>query len=331
MGQAQACDRGAVVQCDMRDGRVDTRLAETRSVTGRVFNIQRFSIDDGPGIRTTVFLKGCPLLCPWCSNPESQQGTLEIAHSDALCDRCGRCIPACPAHAISLDETGARIDRRQCDDCGKCVPVCLPQALRIVGEDRTVAQVFDEVKKDEICYRHSQGGVTCSGGEPLAQARFVAALFARCRQAGIHTALDTCGLAPRRAVERVLAHTDLVLFDLKAIDRERHQTITGVPNEQILENAKRVAESGVAMIARVPLIPSLTDTDDNLMDIARFVRGLGRDIAVNVLPYHRYGTNKYRMLDRPYALEELQPLSGERIQEVVRRFESLQLACEIVT
>ncbi|MBP6229918.1 MAG: glycyl-radical enzyme activating protein [Pseudomonadales bacterium] len=305
--------------------------ASLSGVAGRVFNIQRFSLHDGPGIRTTVFLKGCPLSCTWCANPESQKGSIEISHSDALCDGCGRCVAACHANAISLSECGVSIDRGRCIECGTCVEKCLPKALRVIGEDLSVEQAFDEVMKDEIYYRHSDGGVTCSGGEPLVQARFVAALFARCRQAGIHTTVDTCGLASRRAVERVLAHTDLVLFDLKAINCERHRAITGMPNEQILENSRRVADSGVAMIVRVPLIPGLTDAEDNIRDIADFVRSLGRDdIAVNVLPYHRFGENKYRMLDRPYEHEALPALPDERIHEIVRRFESRQLACEIV-
>lgn len=303
---------------------------EALALAGRVFHIQRFSLHDGPGIRTTVFLKGCPLRCSWCCNPESQKGGIEVSHSDALCDHCGCCVPACPEDAVSLCDGGVRIDRTRCNECGKCVEACLPQALRQIGEDLTVAKVFDEVKRDETYYRHSEGGVTCSGGEPLAQGRFVEALFTCCRQASIHTALETCGLGPRRAVERVLRHTDLVLFDLKAIDRERHLALTGLPNEQILENARRVAGSGVEMIARVPLIPGLTDTDDNIRDIAEFVRSLGRDIAVNVLPYHRFGTNKYRMLDRPYAHEELELLADERVHEIVRHFESRDLACEIV-
>lgn len=308
-----------------------SRRAGSGAPTGRIFNIQRFSTEDGPGIRTTVFLKGCPLLCSWCANPESQKGSLEIAHSDPLCDGCGRCVPACTRGAIALHEGKPRIDRSLCDDCGACIPVCGPRALRMMGEDQSVDQVFDEVRKDVSYYRNSGGGVSCSGGEPLTQSRFVAALFERCHGIGLHTTLDTCGLAPRRALDRVLEHTDLVLFDLKAIDSRHHEAITGMPNEQILENARRVAESDTEMIARVPLIPGLTDGDDNIRDIARFVRWLGKDVPVNVLPYHRFGMNKYAMLDRAYDLGDAKPLTEERIREIVACFESLQLRCEIVT
>ena len=306
--------------------------ASDRPVTGRIFNIQRFSTEDGPGIRTTVFLKGCPLMCPWCANPESQLGILEIGHSDPLCDHCGRCIPACDKQAIALNpEGGIVINRACCDHCAKCVAVCGPRALRVLGDDYTVDAVFGEIKKDEAYYRNSGGGVTCSGGEPLTQARFVAALFKRCHQAGIHTTLDTCGAGPRRALERLLDHTDLVLFDLKLIDDDAHRAITGWSNSEILRNAKLVVSKGVRLIARVPIIPGFTDSDDNISAIAGFVRTLGIGIPVNVLPYHRFGMNKYRMLDRAYEPGELKPPTGEEVTRVVRRLESLGLACEVVT
>lgn len=301
------------------------------ALKGRIFNIQRFSTEDGPGIRTTVFLKGCPLTCSWCSNPESQKAFPEVAHSDPLCDRCGRCVPACERKAISVGEHGVTIDRDLCGNCGKCIPLCGPRALRTLGEEITVEQVFDEVRRDEGYYRNSKGGVTASGGEALTQSRFVAELFRRCHEVGIHTTLDTCGLAPRRALERVLEHTDLVLFDLKAIDRDWHIAITGQPNDRVLANAKRIVERGVPMIVRVPLIPGLTDGDENIRAIARFVRWLGKDIPVNVLPYHRFGMNKYRMLDREYEPGEMKPPPAERVREIVGCFESLQLGCEIIT
>ncbi|MFI5394918.1 MAG: glycyl-radical enzyme activating protein [Candidatus Binatia bacterium] len=305
---------------------------DDRIVTARIFNIQRFSTEDGPGIRTTVFLKGCPLSCPWCANPESQAGGVEIGHSDPLCDHCNRCVEVCDKKAIALNpEGGVLINRDVCDDCAKCVPVCGPGALRLLGDEYTVDRVFEEIKKDAAYYRNSNGGVTCSGGEPLAQARFVAALFKRCQEAGIHTTLDTCGSAPRRALERVIEYTDLVLFDLKIHDRDAHLAITGHSNQQILDNAKYVASKGIPMIARMPLIPGYTDAEENISAIAGFIRTLGTHIPVHVLPYHRFGMNKYKMLDRPYAPGDVKPPSPERVQTLVQRFQSLGLECEIVT
>lgn len=299
--------------------------------TGRIFNIQRFSTEDGPGIRTTVFLKGCTLTCLWCSNPESQATRRELAHNDALCDHCGRCVPACSKQAITLTDTGIRVSRELCDNCGDCVLVCGPRSLRMIGEDRTVDEVVEEILKDRLYYRSSQGGVTCSGGEPLMQAPFVAALFERCHEAGLHTTLDTTGHGSADGLEKVLRHTDLVLFDLKVMDDGLHLKTTGVSNRGILENARLISGSSAQMIVRVPLIPGVSDTDENITAIARFVKQLRPGLVVNVLPYHRFGMNKYRMLDRPYPMDDAQPLSHERVAQIVGMFASAGLACEIVT
>jgi pyruvate formate lyase activating enzyme len=301
-------------------------------VKGRIFNIQRFSVQDGPGIRTTFFLKGCPLACPWCSNPESQKRSPELAIIRALCDGCGRCPEVCDAEAISVDDGAVTIDRERCDSCGRCIEVCAPNALKIFGREISVEEAFLEAKKDELYYRNSEGGVTVSGGEPLLQSEFVSAFFARCKDAGMHTALDTCGYAPRSSLEDVLEHTDLVLFDLKLIDNQAHLEIAKAPNAPILDNAKVVAESGVPMIVRIPLVPGLVDTDENIRAIAHFVSELGPGVdSVNVLPYHRFGLSKYEMLGREYELGDLKPPSNEKVDTVVAAFEALGLDCEIVT
>lgn len=307
------------------------RETAPRVLTGRIFNIQRFSTEDGPGIRTTVFLKGCTLTCLWCSNPESQATRRELAHNDALCDKCGRCVPACSKQAIALTGTGIRVNRELCDDCGDCVLVCGPRSLRMIGEDKSIDEVIDEILKDRHYYRSSQGGVTCSGGEPLMQAPFVAALFERCQEAGLHTTLDTTGHAPAAGLEKVLRHTDLVLFDLKVIDDDLHLKTTGISNRTILENARRVSESAIEMIIRVPLIPGVSDTDENVTAIARFLKELRPGLTINVLPYHRFGMNKYRMLDRAYPMDGTQPPSHERVAQIVEMFECAGLPCEIVT
>lgn len=304
---------------------------ESDLATGRIFNIQRFSTEDGPGIRTTVFVKGCTLTCLWCSNPESQQIEPQLAHNDTLCDQCGRCVTACSKQAISLTGSGILVDRDLCDNCGDCVRVCGPRALRMIGEDKSVDDVMEEILKDRLYYRSSQGGVTCSGGEPLMQASFVAALFQRCQEEGLHTTLDTTGNGSVAGLQKVLKHTNLVLFDLKVMDEALHRKTTGVSNKTILRNARIVADSHAQMIIRMPLIPGVSATDENIQATIRFVQGLRPGIMVNVLPYHRYGMNKYSMLDRSYPMGEMLPLTHERVAEIVGMFESAGLPCEIVT
>lgn len=300
-------------------------------LTGRIFNIQRFSTEDGPGIRTTVFLKGCPLSCLWCSNPESQKIGRQLAHNDALCDQCGRCVTACSRQAIELAGTGIRVNRDLCDNCGDCVEVCGPRSLRMIGDDKSVDEVVDEVLRDRHYYRSSRGGVTCSGGEPLQQAPFVAELFRRCHEAGLHTTLDTTGHGSSKGLQAVLRHTDLVLFDLKMMADALHRRTTGITNRQIHRNARIIADSHAQMIIRVPLIPGVSDTDENVSATARFVKDLRPGLVVNVLPYHRFGMNKYNMLDLPYPMGETQPLTHERVAEIVGMFEAHGLECEIVS
>lgn len=299
-------------------------------ITGMIFNIQRFSVQDGPGIRTTVFVKGCPLTCPWCSNPESIHPYPEVAHVAAVCKHCGSCIKVCEQEAISFEEKGIRIDREKCNNCGKCVDVCVNDALKLFGKEVSVGEVFEEATKDKLYYHSSDGGVTVSGGEPLRQARFVSALFELCHEEGLHTTLDTSGHAKQSDLEKVLEYTDLVLFDLKLMDPGAHIATVKAANDPIHRNARLVVERGVPMIVRIPLIPGLTDTDENLEGIADFVRELDRELPVNILPYHRMGMGKYKMLDREYKLGDLERQSQERLNAIVDCFESRRLSCDIV-
>jgi pyruvate formate lyase activating enzyme len=301
-------------------------------VTGWVFNIQRFSVQDGPGIRTTVFMKGCPLACPWCSNPESQKSHPELGHVDSLCDGCGRCLPVCEPKAISLEGEGVRVDRELCDNCGRCVEVCTPGSLKMFGREISAEEALREIEKDHLYYRNSKGGVTASGGEPLRQPRFVASLFRRCRESGIHTALDTCGYATRDALRSVLEHTDLVLYDLKLIDDEVHTEILGTSNHPILDNARFVASKGIPLIIRIPLVPGFTETEENIRAIARFIEDVGEGVtAIHLLPYHRFGLDKSQMLDLDYPLGELTPPPQERVRAIVERLGTLGLDCEIIS
>lgn len=298
---------------------------------GIVFNIQRYSIHDGPGIRTTVFLKGCPLRCLWCSNPESQNSWPEVAHNDSLCNQCGQCLGVCDEQAISVDDKGIFINRKRCTNCGKCVEVCTPEALKIFGKKVSIEEVFKEVEKDVQFYRNSGGGVTVSGGEPLAQPAFVAALFRLCQDAGINTCLDTCGYAGASALEQVLPYTSLVLFDVKLSDPRAHRRWTKRSNERIIRNLRLVAMKGIATIIRVPLVPGFNDSDEELKGIARTVAGALKGVGkVNLLPYHRYGVGKFKMLDRRYRLDSLARPKDAKLQRAKEIFGSFGFGCEVV-
>jgi len=294
-----------------------------------VFNIQRFSIQDGPGIRTTVFIKGCPLRCLWCSNPESQRAVPEIAHSDSLCNKCGHCIEVCEVNAISLSNSGVRINRELCTECGKCIEVCIPEALKLYGNDLSLEEVYQVVIRDRLFYQNSGGGVTISGGEPLSQDDLVAELFKRCQDTGFHTCLDTSGYASPKAFEKVLPHTNLVLFDVKLMDPVAHLKATGKSNKKILRNLKLVSESGVPTIVRIPLIPGINDSEGDITDIASYIKSLDLK-KIDLLPYHRFGEGKYKMLDRKYSLSGLSQIEPGRVEELANILRSSGFECNIV-
>ena len=298
-------------------------------MTGRIFNIQRFSIQDGPGIRTTVFMKGCPLKCLWCANPESMDARPQLLYIEAHCARCYRCIEACPNGANSKNVDGSiRIDRNLCKGCGKCVEACPNEARVLCGKQMTVDEVMVEVKKDALFYRNSGGGVTASGGEPTQQADFLVNLFKKCQTAGFHTALDTCGYVKWERLERILKYTDLVLFDLKNIDPTKHKELTGANYGLVLENAKQMAKKGIDFIVRAPLIPGRNDSTENLHALASFVIKLGKNM-IDILPYHRLGAGKNERLGKQYALEKTQPFTKEELQGKVKILESCGLDVSI--
>jgi pyruvate formate lyase activating enzyme len=270
---------------------------------GQIFSIQRYSIQDGPGIRTTVFFKGCPLRCTWCSNPESQELHPEIMARSQKCQGCGDCVKACPREAIRLDEGVARIDRSICDRCLVCVEACLKGALEVTGKEITIEEVVQECCQDEPFYRNSNGGVTLSGGEPLYQPEFALRLLKECKAKSLNTALDTCGYAPWEILQRILDYTDLILFDVKHLDPERHRRGTGVGNDLILDNLRRMIDSGPARIwIRIPLISGYNDSKKQVREVAR-TAAKGPVEKVSLLTYHEWGKPKYGFLGREYSFK----------------------------
>lgn len=299
---------------------------------GLIFHIIHGSFVDGYGIRTTVFLKGCPLRCIWCCNPEGQEGHPEIKLTPSECNGCARCVEICPMNAIQLDlkrgDDKIKIGRELCTNCGECIEVCYTGALDYFGRYMTVDEVFDIVRKDEQFYRESGGGITIGGGEPTFQPLFAYALLRKCKENYIHTAVDTCGYTLTSEGRRVLEEADLLLFDLKGMDSKEHLKNTGVSNETILENLKRFAALGKSIIIRVPVIPGYTDSAQNIKSTAEFLSRLKSVERVDLLAYHQYGAVKYEQLGRIYTLH-IQPSPQEHLIDIKNVFERYGLNVQL--
>lgn len=291
--------------------------------TGTVFDIRRYSIHDGPGIRTVVFLKGCPLHCWWCHNPESQSFEPEMIVRANRCIRCGACVEACPEDAITWVD-GPVTDWDRCERCGICADACFADARERIGREMTVDDVLAEASRDVAFYDESGGGVTLSGGEPLAQPEFTLALLQACRAREIHTALDTCGFAAWNVLDQVRPYVDLFLYDLKLMDDVRHRAVTGAPVGPILANLRALSELGHAIRLRVPVIPGVNDDDESMGQIAAFAASLPRLDGIDLLPYHTTAADKYARMNKPYQLAGARPLSEERIAEIGGIFERSQ-------
>lgn len=296
--------------------------------TGLIFDIKRYAVNDGPGIRTTVFFKGCPLSCGWCHNPESRSEEPQLIYYRDKCIGCQFCIRVCPIKAITLDGHGVAIDMDKCTACGNCTKVCPTEALELAGTPYTIDQVMTEILKDRSFFEESNGGVTFSGGEPVQQIAFLLPLLKLCQENDISTAVDTTGYVPIDHLLEIMPFTDLFLYDLKHMDSQVHEDICGVTNHKIIDNLKTLSDNGARIHIRIPIIPGIND-DANIQQTADFVRQLNGIESIDLLPYHNIMTAKYERLNMSYLLADILPPDPEELNKIKNIFEAAQLSVTI--
>lgn len=288
--------------------------------SGCVFNIQRYSVNDGPGIRTTVFLKGCPLRCWWCHNPESQARGIQLAIDPSLCVQCGGCWQVCPNNSSPEECTGPLVDREHCTTCGACADVCPTSGRTVMGNEMTTEEVLTEILKDRIFFEESGGGVTLSGGEPLLQADYVRALLKACRSQDLHTAVDTCGYCDQQDLLAAAPWTNLFLYDLKAMDDSVHKQTTGVSNVRILDNLVALGRVHSNIWVRIPVVPGVNDSMPEMEAMARFVSTIEGVQQVDLLAYHALGSHKGERIGRQSAVHTAAPPSKATMQSAAEVF-----------
>ena len=290
-----------------------------RTLTGTIFNIQKFSVNDGPGIRTVVFMKGCPLRCKWCANPESQLTKVQVLWDYKKCIHCHHCIEACPVGAVSLNNDNIHIDHQKCISCKKCVMECPAKALQTEGEEKTVQEVIDVVMQDEVFYEESGGGITLSGGEMLAQPAFSTELLKAAKEEGLHTCCETTGFASPEIFQKVIENIDYILFDMKHWNPEMHKEGTGVINTLPVENMKYAISTGKEVLPRIPVIPGFNDSLSDAEGLAKLLKEIGT-AQCQLLPFHQFGENKYALLDQEYAYHNINALHKEDLTEYLQVF-----------
>jgi pyruvate formate lyase activating enzyme len=293
---------------------------------GNITEIKHFATHDGPGIRTTIFLKGCPLKCKWCANPETQKPRTEIFFIARRCSECGECVKACSEQAVSMKKE-EKIDRLLCNLCMRCVETCKNRALEQVGTEVTPEEIAKKVEIDRPFYKRSNGGVTISGGEPLYQSDFLSALLKICHERKIHTCVDTCGFADEKWVKQILEHVDLVLFDIKHMNSIKHELWTGVPNNIILKNAKLIATEREMRVS-LPLVPGVNDDDENIKQTIEFAKSL-RIKYIDIIPLHKLGGSKYEYLGLQSPFLNFARVSEEKIEKIVNLAKSSSLTATI--
>ncbi|UCC40605.1 MAG: glycyl-radical enzyme activating protein [Candidatus Aminicenantes bacterium] len=289
---------------------------------GLIFDIKRYAIHDGPGIRTTVFFKGCPLRCPWCHNPEGQESEPEIMVRPERCaESCQECISLCPQGAISKNGDFIVVDPFKCDFCAKCMEACVYEAIDIIGREVEVRDVVDEMEKDRIFFDESGGGISLSGGEPLMQLEFLEALLSEFKKKKIRTTVDTCGYAPFDALDRIRENVDLFLYDIKIMDDRKHKEYTGISNQIIIDNLEKLSKKGANIAIRIPIIPGINDDEENIRSITEFLISLNHIKRINLLPFHRGGIEKYKRLGKEIQANTVQPPSSEKIERIKKMLE----------
>lgn len=296
---------------------------------GTVFDIKKYALHDGSGIRTTVFLKGCPMNCAWCHNPEGLMGIPEVVYTTDRCLGCGTCVEICQAEALRLTSRGVACNGKRCLACGCCTEACPAQARELVGRRLSVSQVLEAVLKDQLFYDESGGGVTFSGGEPLHQPDFLLALLEACGDNEIHRCVDTSGLAPWDTFSRIAPHADLFLYDLKHMDGDRHRHATGVDNARIMDNLIRLNRLGASIILRMPLIPGFNDDVTNVEQTGDFIAGLAGVDTLHLLPYHSMQESKYTKVGREYPGRTIDRDVARPVTEVAEQLRGFGLNIEI--